>query len=346
MVYNLRTLKAYSRVIKNNFLNLVRFKVYPRAAHFILTWRCNLKCKSCSAWEKDGGDELNKDEIRRLFGKVKFLDILKITGGEPFIREDIISIIAAAKKIINPYVIQITTNGTYTDRIVECIKQTHFTHLHLRISLDGVGEVHDEIRGVKGCYDKVRETILTLIELRKRKKLTFRLGINYGLREDTIPFITEMFKFCKENDIDLILGYPVKPFLEDINFNFAEFSIETSNKTLEIYRAYINRQNPGNNFWESLVTNFLNKEFLRKKSLKNLKFDCRELKDLIYILPNGDVVICGLRQKKMFNLLKDDFRRNWFGKNIRYWREVVKNCPGCLQASVRILSRIYKIIPF
>ena len=169
MIYNLQSLKAYTNVIKNNFLNLMKLKVYPRAAHYILTWKCNLKCKDCSAWSRVNGNELKKEEVIALLKKVKFLDIIKLTGGEPFIRNDIVDIIAAVKEIINPYIMQVTTNGTYTHRILECIKKTHFPGLQLRISLDGIGKVHDRIRGVEGCYNKTKETLLSLIDLKKKK---------------------------------------------------------------------------------------------------------------------------------------------------------------------------------
>lgn len=344
MGYSFSALKAYANIVKNNFLNLINFQVYPRFAHYIFTWRCNLRCRNCSVWKKVDPDELDEEEVESLLAKIKFLDIIKVTGGEPFIRDDIISLISAIRRIINPYMIQITTNGTYTERILESIKRTHFPGLHLRISLDGVGEVHDKIRGMEGCYNKVRETISALIDL--RKKLPFRLGINYSLREETVPFLPEMFKFCRENGIDLILGYPVKPFLKDIDFNSVDFSLETSDKVLKVYKSYVNLQTPGTNFLESMLANFLNKEFLRKKSINDLKFDCGELRDLIYILPDGNVITCGLRQKKIFNLLRDDFRRKWFAKEIKYWREIVDRCPGCMQTSIRILSRSYKLIQF
>ena len=70
-------------------------------------------------------------------------------------------------------------------------------------------------------------------------------------------------------------------------------------------------------------------------------FPCRELKDLLYMLPNGDVVRCGLDHEPIGNLRETRFDDLWFGDRMKAYRQKVANCPGCLQASVQILSRVY-----
>jgi MoaA/NifB/PqqE/SkfB family radical SAM enzyme len=71
------------------------------------------------------------------------------------------------------------------------------------------------------------------------------------------------------------------------------------------------------------------------------RFSCRELRDLLYLLPNGDVVRCGLDHRPVGNLRDSTFDEIWFGEEVKAFRQRVDQCPGCLQASVQILSRLY-----
>ena len=70
-------------------------------------------------------------------------------------------------------------------------------------------------------------------------------------------------------------------------------------------------------------------------------FTCRELRDLLYLLPNGNVVRCGMDHESIGNLREESFDAIWFGEKMAAYREKVDNCPGCKQSSVQILSRLY-----
>jgi MoaA/NifB/PqqE/SkfB family radical SAM enzyme len=73
----------------------------------------------------------------------------------------------------------------------------------------------------------------------------------------------------------------------------------------------------------------------------DLRFPCRELRDLLYMLPNGDVVRCGLDHRPVGNVRDQAFADIWHGADIHPFRNKVDDCPGCLQASVQIMSRLY-----
>lgn len=333
-------LKAYSNIIKNNFSNIFSLRTYPRFAHIFVTWKCNLRCQDCTIWQRFRAEELDTAGFIKMIKKLPFLDIVKISGGEPFIREDLSIIVNEVKKNISPYIIQVTTNGTYPERIIEFVKQTCSPSLHLRISLDGLGEVYERIR--RGAsYRKVLATILTLVDLRKR--YPFHMGINYGLRNETLPFLEEILEFCNKNKIGLIMGYPIKPFLRDADFDSNGVGLDIPKDVHKAYIRFIHRQKAGTNFLESVFNNLINKISLRTEAKNSFKFNCGELRDLIYILPNADLVVCGLRQKKVANLLAEDFRDIWFSKKIEKYKREIRNCPGCLQKSIKLVSKIYKI---
>ena len=93
---------------------------------------------------------------------------------------------------------------------------------------------------------------------------------------------------------------------------------------------------------DHLYSRLVTKRTFRKQLYEGPhRFHCRELRDLIYVLPNGDLVRCGLDHRPVGNLRSTPFEALWRGEGIRAFRKKVDDCPGCLQASVQILSRLY-----
>ena len=129
----------------------------PHAGHFILTYKCNLKCQGCGSWKVRNHDDLSALEWRRVFSQLRQLDIVKVLGGEPFVRDDIVDVLSAIREEVDPYILQLTTNGMMGDRLIETIHAVAWPGLQLRISVDGLPETRSHERGtwlmVKGRPD-------------------------------------------------------------------------------------------------------------------------------------------------------------------------------------------------
>ena len=121
----------------------------PHAAHLLVTWRCNLKCVHCPSWQMDSGPELSAQEWREALRQLRSLDIVKVLGGEPFVRTDIVEVLRAIHEEVDPYILQLTTNGMLTERVVEAVQAVAWPGLQLRISVDGRPDTHDRQRGVE-----------------------------------------------------------------------------------------------------------------------------------------------------------------------------------------------------
>jgi MoaA/NifB/PqqE/SkfB family radical SAM enzyme len=127
-----------------------------------VSYRCNSRCKTCDVWRK-GGEEMDLEEWRQVFrhlGHAPFY--LTFTGGEPFLRADLPDLVAAGAELCRPGVITIPTNGLLTRRIVDGVARICASapgvQIGLNLSLDEVGERHDEIRGVPGNWKRALET--------------------------------------------------------------------------------------------------------------------------------------------------------------------------------------------
>ena len=87
---------------------------------------------------------------------------ITFSGGEPFLREDIADICIKAYKICKPKIMNIPTNGILSDRIEKQVNRIlEFcpnTKVIINLSVDAIGDKHDEIRGSKDSFERVMET--------------------------------------------------------------------------------------------------------------------------------------------------------------------------------------------
>lgn len=120
----------------------------PTDMCIITTYRCPMRCKMCNIWEHptDKRKEITPEEIK-LLPSVKFINL---TGGEPFIREDLEQIVEVCFTK-SPRVV-ISTSGWYEDRVIALAKK--FPNIGIRISIEGLSCKNDELRGHAGGFDK------------------------------------------------------------------------------------------------------------------------------------------------------------------------------------------------
>jgi MoaA/NifB/PqqE/SkfB family radical SAM enzyme len=137
---------------------------WPRMLPFSLvisvSFRCNSKCRTCDVWRK-ASDDMTVEEWRKIFanlGRAPFY--LTFTGGEPFLRADLHELVMAGAELCQPGVITIPTNGLLTRRILDHVDQicaaANHTQVGINLSLDGIGQEHDEIRQVPGTWQGLK----------------------------------------------------------------------------------------------------------------------------------------------------------------------------------------------
>jgi len=134
-----------------------------------ISFRCNSRCKTCNIYNRDS-DELSLEEWKRVFkslGKSPFW--VTITGGEPFLRPDILEIVCSLYDQCRPAIINIPTNGILYERIPKAIREIALYCKKARIvtnlSIDEIGEKHDEIRGGQGNFQKALKSLNALKSL-------------------------------------------------------------------------------------------------------------------------------------------------------------------------------------
>jgi MoaA/NifB/PqqE/SkfB family radical SAM enzyme/glycosyltransferase involved in cell wall biosynthesis len=145
----------YQKVVDIEVALPTRKKSKPLTMLLMLNNGCNLRCSFCDLWEHYEFMPVNKllrilEDAKRIGTKT-----VVITGGEPLLHPDLYQIVSEAKRL--GMTINITTNGTLVEKKWEELVQCGIDSLSF--SLDGIGSVHDEIRGQKGAFDRTLQAL-------------------------------------------------------------------------------------------------------------------------------------------------------------------------------------------
>jgi len=181
------------------------WKRRPVQLTFFVTRRCNAGCPFCFYRRKGDAQPLSEpelalDEVERLAPFVGRLLWLAFSGGEPFMREDIVDISRIFYRHAKPSIMLISTNGlmpeAIAERTEEILRDCPRTTVVVKLSLDGVGEAHDVLRGSPGSFDKVMRTYGLLGEL-TGKYSNFELGMNTVFCPENENEMEEIFDFTR-----------------------------------------------------------------------------------------------------------------------------------------------------
>jgi Fe-coproporphyrin III synthase len=131
----------------------------PVACVAAVTYRCNARCLMCDIWKRPGDAraELAAEDYRWLPASLRSINV---SGGEPFLRDDLADVVRVMQKTCPRARIVISTNGLAPDRIERAAAA--MKNVAVRVSVDAVGALHDRARGVEGAYARAVETVLRL----------------------------------------------------------------------------------------------------------------------------------------------------------------------------------------
>ena len=267
----------------------------------------------CDAWlnPTKSEEEITVKDIEKLPSGLRFINI---TGGEPFIRRDIAEIIEVLRHKTKRIVI--STNGFFTERIVELCKK--YPDLGIRISIEGLQKTNDAIRGIPNGFDRGLRTLLTLR----------RMGI-----KDIGFGMTVQDMNCK----DLI---PLYELSNALNYEFATATLHNSHYFYKLDNRIENKDMVANEFSKLIL------ELLKSKSVKkwfrayfnygivNYIYGgkrflrCEMGTESCFLDPGGDILACNGMDVKisMGNIKEKTFNDIWNSEQADKVRDIVRTC--------------------
>ena len=310
----------------------------PEAVSLALTVRCNSHCIMCNMWRQAAeipdiqSRELSADEILALLSRPLFSDLveLDLTGGEPFLRDDLIEIVSGIVKLKRTGLprlksIIITSNGFMPEKIItgyrEILKDVRGSDIDIVhvASLDGIGETHDKIRGTKGAYKLTIETLDGLLEL-GRDYPRFYIGVKTTVLPQNIDELEDILELAVEKGLFHIIS-PV--FFTTSRFRNAnkEESLQLTPahhaKLLELYQR---REFAGNYFYSRI------RELL---SSHRRRWTCTAACNYMFIDYDGSVYPCELLPEPIGNVKENDIVDIWDGNSAREWRKKINRTDTC-----------------
>jgi MoaA/NifB/PqqE/SkfB family radical SAM enzyme len=147
---------------------------FPQYVSFTITNACNLRCQMCGQWSEEGYMHQNKDSLKqqlkladwkRLVDEIADHGVsgILIRGGEAFLYPGMIELLEYIRS--KGMFTSIDSNGTLLKDVAADLLR--IGNLHVTVSVDGPEEIHDQVRGVKGCFQRIREGMAVLRELEK-----------------------------------------------------------------------------------------------------------------------------------------------------------------------------------
>ena len=174
-----------------------------------VTFRCNARCSFCfnlNNLNKRLDEELSLAEVERFSRSMPRFEWLMVSGGEPFLRNDLPDILAAFAKHNAVKHITVPTNAIARQKVLdmapELIKACPDSTISIVLSLDAIGKLHDDMRGVPGTFDKVISVLESLKELRE-KQPRLSLKVETVVSDDNIGQIRDLIEFVRGLDTDL-----------------------------------------------------------------------------------------------------------------------------------------------
>ena len=285
----------------------------PTEIKIELTHKCNLRCKHCY-WYGEDTSPISKGEKELSYEKIiKFLTsvnkkyrkkiLISFTGGEIFLRKDVINIIEFVKT--KGFPLRLITNATLlTPSITKKLVELNVDEIC--ISIDGDKKIHDKIRG-KGVFDKVIKTLNNINQYKRKKtRITFWCTIT----EDGVNGLEKTAELALKYNASIV-------YLQNIFFRkIPKINVRILNEKMLFIRNYA-KKNKLNAFFyncddaKNLSTWYSNKPFVGR---------CGAVK-VMRIKPDGSVTHCRFKNKSFGNIKNKTFEDVWLSNEYINFRK-------------------------
>ena len=292
----------------------------PTSAVIAVTYRCNSRCMMCNIWRREDLTQLEPEVYNNL---PENLDEVNITGGEPFLRDDLVRVLEVINNRCHPNKIVIPTNGFLTERVLKIAKdilaQPFGPKTTIAISLDGIGAKHDEIRGIPGGFEKVLATIKGLQEIGFPKN---HIGFGYTFVTGNEDEYHRVYELSKELGVNF--GVSIAHNSENY-FGSKDNQVNAKKVEAELTPTIHEK-----------ITSFSKNELGKCYYLSGMIYyaqthqryvRCDALTGSFFVDPFGEVYPCNILMDSIGNITKNTFDEIWNSERAKKVRIKTANCP-------------------
>lgn len=293
----------------------------PVDAVVAVTFRCNARCAMCGIWKTEPGGDLSPEMYRRLPDSLRDVNL---TGGEPFMRDDLPAVHEAVRSAAPRARTVISTNGLLTQRILQSVRDMakNEPKIGLAISLDGPAEVHDAVRAIPKAHERA---LATLRELQNAGFSNLRLA--FTATPGNVSHMRYVYDLSRQLGVQFTCAiqhssehyFHTPPPEERLNLD------ELRKQFLPIMRDELRSASP-----KRWVRAWFMQGQLDFVASGRRPLPCYGGKDFFFLDPQGDLFVCNAAPWKMGNLKERTFDEIWSSPQAEESRGRVARCAsGC-----------------
>jgi MoaA/NifB/PqqE/SkfB family radical SAM enzyme len=342
------------RDLVNTFISAKMHPIRPTVLIFNCTWVCDAKCEMCSNWKfGDRKTDITLAQLEPVLDNPFWgaVENLNISGGEPTTRNDLPDIVEAfVRHLPRLRKIGINTTGLTPHRAIPMLTRIvkfcaeRGLLVSIRVSLDGIGDVHNQVRHVKRGFDKASQTIDAMQALASETP-SFSFGIASTIFATNMPDAENILAWARAKKLDVV-------------FNMLRFTdAMLHNKELEARIGFGRSE-------EDFMRQFFLDRVQEESVLSGQAFMYLHYADMIangyhrtmpcpfqsqglLLNPNGDLHYCE-NSEKLGNVLEASVETLYFkAENLRH-RQHLKDsvCPTCLSPCQVNVGAMKQVVPY
>ncbi len=304
---------------------------------------CEMRCMMCNIWQNRKkeytGRALDADTLSKMLERSAYLrkmPYVVMTGGEPFLRKDFEDILKAVLSASHVRKVTIGTSGFLSKKIIcdlkSALKATPGNReVALQISLQGVGDVQDKIKGKPGSFARVEKTIADLKDLEKSYPGRLYSYIYSVLQDQNKDSFEKTYEFARERGVGYTFG-----IINNLSYNMNTSEGYTKALIGEKDLARLEKLYP----FYGVLKSWSRKGFTQQST----GLRCFAGYSSFFLDYDGSVFPClhtsGITSFKMGNIFDEPFDEIW--RRVSKARERTKTCSidECLQGCDRSVVKM------
>lgn len=350
--YLMKAAMSAPRDLLNSYI--ARYKpIHPTVLIFHCTFVCDARCEMCSNWQRgDRKSDMTLEQIDKAFQSPlwKNVEMCMLSGGEPTTRNDMVEVSQVfLDRLPRLRKYGINTTGLTPHRAIPMITkvaeacQKAGVIFSARVSIDGVGEMHNEVRQVKNGFNKANETISAMRDLQKR--VPFNFGVSATIFNRNIDDCENILAWARKEDLDIVFNMVrfSDPMLGNADLSKTVKPIGRDEERLRQFFLERVRMDPmmdGQNYIHMHYADMIGNGYHREAP-------CPFQTQGIMLNPDGGLFFCE-NSEVVGNVLTEDPEELYFRITSQKHRDWVREtqCPTCLSPCQMNVAAVKQVVPY
>lgn len=294
----------------------------PTDVVLAVTYRCNARCRMCDVWKSPQSkkDELSPADFERLPSSLRNINV---SGGEPFVRDDLPDVIGSIGKACPRARLVISTNGLAPALIETTLKDVLKVNpdVGIRFSLDGMGAIHQEMRGIENAFEKVMASLDVSLALGMKDT-----GLSFTAANENLDQLLAVYELAQQKNVTFTLcgvehSSQIEGYLGSEPKKMKDKDL-LGRQLDRLIRERLRKWSP-----EAMARAYYEFGMYRREVDGKRILPCGAAEVLFYMDPVGDVYSCNVANKRLGNIREESFATIWNSPEASASRDFARNCP-------------------